>query len=91
MRSLRPNQAEFITLSLASPSFKKTPAEAAGISPLHLKSNDVPQCCTLTLVCVSAALYPFIDACLASIPALIGRAIHYPSVCLAGLLNDLSD
>ena len=86
VRSLQPNQVCCLHHSKRR---LIRPVELA--SPPPAESNDVPQCCTLTLASVSAALYPFIDACLASIPALIGQAIHYPSVCFSGLLNDLSD
>lgn len=46
---------------------------------------------TSTVVSISAALYPCIDACLPLIHALICHAIHYPSVCFSWLLNDQSD
>lgn len=46
---------------------------------------------TPTVVSISAALYPCIDACLPLFQALICHVIHYPSVCFSWLLNDQSD
>ena len=63
----------------------------ACVVPAAHSGASVPRHSAAAMVSISTALYLFIDACLPLIGALICHAIHYPSVCCSGLLNDLSD
>lgn len=86
-------RAQLIAVRLLSPLFRQTPYQASQtglFQPCAARAAMFLRRCTLTPVSISAALYPFIDACPALIPALICHAIHYPSVCFSGLLNDSS-
>lgn len=94
-QSSRKTQVGLISVSLLSALFKRTPYQWGvvcvwALSALCVQHNNVRCYSTLAVVSISAALYPCIDECPPSIPAMICHAIHYPSVCFSWLLNDLS-